>query len=89
MLIRFKNYHFLYQDTIPAEADEHDYTYELVDSDRIVHVYEVMPEREAICVEYINYKEDPRKIYEYCGDKFRTSARVFEIERILKGETKS
>lgn len=85
MLIMFKN-HYLLHSELSGEI-ESNYLREMINSDRIIHIYEDANEK-SICVEYLNYKGEPFKLYEYCGDKYKTASRMFEIQRMLKGEEK-
>lgn len=89
MLITFKNHHFWDMDSESPEVSPDIYAYEMVALDRIVHIYQVMPDQNVICIEYLGCDGNYRTIHECYANKFHSASRIFELQRIMKGETKS
>ena len=88
MLITFKNHHFWnIEESADPEVSPGMYAYEMVNSDRIIHIYQIMPEQDVICIEYKGHDGVVRKIHERFENKYQASARIFELQRILRGET--
>lgn len=61
---------------------------EIINTNRIMHVYVVLPEETAICIEYLSKKGDWFSIYESFNNKSDCDYRFAEIGRILKEEQK-
>ena len=57
---------------------------EILNSNRIMHIYIVMPENTAICVEYLSKKGDWFEIHETFENEVQCRRRFIQLENILK-----
>lgn len=64
------------------------YCREVLNTNRIMHVYVVMPENTAICVEYLSKKGDWFSIYESFHSEAECTFRFNQIKNILEEESK-
>ena len=48
MLITFKNYHYWDLDSNSPDASKDIFAFEMVPVDRIIHIYQVMPEKNLL-----------------------------------------
>lgn len=88
MLITFKNHHFWDMDSNDPDVSKGMFAYEMVAEERIIHIYQVMPEMNVICVEYMAHDGVVRMIHEYFPNKYQAASRIFELQRIMKGDQK-
>ena len=84
-MITFKNHHFWDVTSSDPEVNPDVFAYEMVAEDRIIHIYQIMPDMNVICIEYMGYDGVVRKIHEYFENKYHAVSRIYELQKMLKG----
>lgn len=60
------------------------YCREILNSNRIMHIYMVMPENTSICIEYLSKRGDWFEIHETFNSQAECLRRFLQLENILK-----
>lgn len=64
------------------------YCREILNTNRIMHIYMVLPDCKAICVEYLSKKGDWFTIFESFNSEGGCNLRFNQLKKILEEETK-
>ena len=65
-------------------SDEERFCNEILNTSRIMHIYMVLPENKAICIEYLSKRGDWFEIHEVFPNENECIRRFLEIQKLLE-----